>query len=341
MMKFSVVVPVYNVERYLAQCIESVLAQTYQDFELILVDDGSKDRSGAICDEYAQKFTCVQSFHKANSGQNETRFWGVEKSSGDYVVFLDSDDLLAPYALETIFNKFIQYNCDMVVFKWERFEDKPNILPLEDTSNFDVLIDNRKGLFLKILSNTLYNSVCLKAVKRRYLRLPEISLRHAEDLLLTIEMVMQNPKALFIDNVLYYYRINPTSVTHALNIEKFIDDVLYVRSFVRESMDKISTDFTEKDLIEYRKKEVEVVASLITTIFRRTNKAWKYKVELLEKIRNSSFFNGIINGGWRKVKTKNCNRKTKIIWFLYNRKMYRTLQVFMALCLAIKNVKIR
>lgn len=123
------------------------------------------------------------------------------------------------------------------------------------------------------------------------------------------------PKALFIDNVLCCCRRNLASVTHPLNIENFIGDILYARSFIRESMNKISTDFTEKDLIEYRKKEVEALASLIATVFQRTNKAWKYKVELLEKIRNSSFFNGIISGGWLKVKTKNCNRKAKIIWF--------------------------
>ena len=90
--KISVIIPVYNTEKYLHRCIDSVLAQTYQDFELLLIDDGSKDSSGAICDEYAAKDTRVRVFHKENGGVSDTRNYGLDLAQGKYLMFLDSDD---------------------------------------------------------------------------------------------------------------------------------------------------------------------------------------------------------------------------------------------------------
>jgi len=90
--KISVIVPVYNVEKYLRECVDSVLAQTFKDFELILVDDGSPDNSGKICDEYAAKDSRVRVFHKANGGVSSARNFGIKESRADYIAFLDSDD---------------------------------------------------------------------------------------------------------------------------------------------------------------------------------------------------------------------------------------------------------
>lgn len=92
MVKVSIVIPVYNVESYLRQCIDSVLNQSYQNLELVLVDDGSKDSSPAICDEYAAKDSRVVVVHKANGGAAAARNDGIRKATGDYVTFLDSDD---------------------------------------------------------------------------------------------------------------------------------------------------------------------------------------------------------------------------------------------------------
>ena len=94
-MYFSIIVPVYNVEKYLRECIDSILCQTFTDFELILVDDGSKDESGKICDEYAEKDNRIKVIHKENGGQSTARNCGVKESSGKYIVFLDSDDFIS------------------------------------------------------------------------------------------------------------------------------------------------------------------------------------------------------------------------------------------------------
>lgn len=90
--KISVIVPVYNVEKYLPRCIDSILAQTFTDFELLLIDDGSKDKSGEICDEYAKKDNRIRVFHNTNNGASAARNWGLDKATGEYISFIDSDD---------------------------------------------------------------------------------------------------------------------------------------------------------------------------------------------------------------------------------------------------------
>ena len=96
----SIVVPVYNVEAYVAECLDSLCAQTYEDIEILLVDDGSSDRSGEICDSYAQKDERIRVFHTVNSGVSEARNRGIEEAEGDYLVFVDSDDKIHPQLLK-------------------------------------------------------------------------------------------------------------------------------------------------------------------------------------------------------------------------------------------------
>ena len=95
MSKVSIIVPVYKVEQYLARCIDSILAQTYKDWELLLIDDGSPDRSGFICDEYATKDPRIRVFHKENGGVSSARNIGIESSHGEWIYFLDSDDYVS------------------------------------------------------------------------------------------------------------------------------------------------------------------------------------------------------------------------------------------------------
>ena len=112
--KISVIVPVYNVEKYLRRCIDSILAQAFTDFELLLIDDGSKDKSGEICDEYAVKDKRVRVFHKENGGVSSARNLGLDKAQGEWVYFVDSDDLVLADALET-FNGLTKSNSELVM----------------------------------------------------------------------------------------------------------------------------------------------------------------------------------------------------------------------------------
>ena len=115
-MRFSVIVPIYNVEKYLAECIDSVLAQTFTDFELILVDDGSPDSCGKICDEYAAKDSRITVIHKENGGLVSARKAGIKTAAGEYVVNLDSDDKITPEMLGRANEITEKHNPDLISF---------------------------------------------------------------------------------------------------------------------------------------------------------------------------------------------------------------------------------
>jgi len=120
-MFFSVVIPVYNVEKYLNECVDSILSQTFTDFELILVDDGSKDDSGKICDEYAQKDERVKVIHKTNGGQSSARNLGIEQASGRFIVFLDSDDFISTPDYFMDIKNTVKAETQIVIFRYKKY----------------------------------------------------------------------------------------------------------------------------------------------------------------------------------------------------------------------------
>lgn len=128
MLKISLVVPVYNVEKYLITCLESILAQTYKFYEVILVDDGSTDKSGVICDEFQRKYKQFTVIHTKNVGASEARNIGIRQSSGDYIYFVDADDYLDSRLLDKCVNAAIKTQCDMVKIGYAKITDKGDFL---------------------------------------------------------------------------------------------------------------------------------------------------------------------------------------------------------------------
>lgn len=115
MAKISIIVPVYNVELYLGRCVDSILKQTFEDFEVILIDDGSTDSSGGICDEYAEEDVRIQVLHKENSGVADSRNKGLEMVKSEYITFIDADDYVDNYYLEILYGLMMKYEGDLVV----------------------------------------------------------------------------------------------------------------------------------------------------------------------------------------------------------------------------------
>ena len=127
--KISVIVPVYKAEKYLHRCVDSILAQTFQDFEVLLIDDGSPDKSGDICDEYAKKDNRVRVFHKENGGVTSARKLGVENSVGKYILFVDSDDSLPKNAILILMSRMTS-DVDIVMGAWKKYFNNSNRLIL-------------------------------------------------------------------------------------------------------------------------------------------------------------------------------------------------------------------
>ena len=234
-MKFSVLIPVYNTEKYLKECLQSVLNQNYQDFEIILVDDGSTDTSGAICDKYQKDYpNRIKVIHKENQGQLASRCNAIKVAQGDYVIFADADDLLAENALAVIQEKLEEFKYpDMLVYSFLYEEATGN---RQAAKLFDEGIVKKEKLNQMFFAGTGLNNVWTKAVKREIALCkdfdftPFFSLRCSEDKLYSMVMVDQCKTIAYIYQPLYRYRLFDGSVTRTYcleSIEKFNSVVIY------------------------------------------------------------------------------------------------------------------
>lgn len=217
---FSIIVPVYNVELYLRRCIESVLTQSYHDFELILVDDGSKDNSGAICDEYAKKDNRVRVFHKENGGVSSARNVGLNEAEGEWICFVDSDDYLLPTALLNIQKTLNKVDAVLYLFDYQQ-NDTPCRLPFGEKIS--------KEEYIKaILTYKLQTSPWAKIYRRSLLNGIQFNkdLVIGEDLLFNFEYIMQlsNKEYICHDNsIIYSYIYRKSSVMQSKRLkDKYI-----------------------------------------------------------------------------------------------------------------------
>ncbi len=129
MVKFSIIVPVYNVEKYLSACLDSILKQSYENYEVIVVNDGTKDNSQDIIDEYVKKDKRIKGFIKENGGLSDARNYGVKKAKGDYLLFIDSDDDINPLLLERLNEEIEKTNADLIRFQIAKIDDETRINP--------------------------------------------------------------------------------------------------------------------------------------------------------------------------------------------------------------------
>lgn len=202
----SIIVPVYNVENYIRNCVDSVINQTYYRWELILVDDGSQDTSGKICDEYKAIDNRIKVIHQSNGGQANARNHALDICKGDYVTFLDSDDYLHKDALKTMLNLATSYDADMVQCGYKRGNAVhfPNVNYVDDAHLYD-----NHSIFLTRKANVI---VWGKLIKRKVVI--ENRLREGkfyEDDFTTWKWYYRANRIVVTENFLYYYTDNPQS----------------------------------------------------------------------------------------------------------------------------------
>lgn len=231
-MKYSIILPIYNVEKYLSACIESILSQTYKDYEIILVDDGSKDSSGKICNEYADKYDFVKVIHKTNGGLSDARNVGLKQATGEYVFFIDSDDYLIDNRVLERFEKATQSNPDVVAFGSIKWFESTNSLG-SYSGNLQVCTQSKvpSEIYCELIDRDAYsNSAWSKIIKRSLLVDNNIKFEKGllgEDNDWYYKVVSHIGSLELMNEPLYVYRQREGSITHTYT-NKNIEHLLWL-----------------------------------------------------------------------------------------------------------------
>ena len=236
----SVIIPVYNVECYLHRSVDSVLTQSFKDIEIILVDDGSTDGSGKICDEYARKDDRIKVIHKENGGLVSARKAGFEASCGKYIANIDSDDWVEPNHLEILFAAMRKEQADISQIGFFINSDEKQEAHLNrptSTSPSQLIVD--------FLSGKVHSSVCGKLIDRKLYEQPNFRFPPCdfnEDLHTSISLVINVSKYVYTPVCTYHYRMNPSSMTKRLSREVRFRHYMECAANLQDIKDRLGID---------------------------------------------------------------------------------------------------
>ena len=210
----SIIVPVYNVEKYLKKCVYSILNQSYKNLEVILVNDGSTDNSGKICDELSREDSRINVYHKDNGGLSDARTYGVAKANGEYVGFVDSDDYIDQYMYENLYKAIRKYNTQIAECGITRVYKNNKLRPHYDGEEYSLVVD-REGYLKEYLENRkVYGAAVCKLLSidlAKVLKFPDGKVY--EDVFYTLELLKKVDKYTLISGNYYYYYIRGNSIT--------------------------------------------------------------------------------------------------------------------------------
>ena len=289
---FSIVVPVYNSEKYLDICINSILNQTYQDFELILVDDGSTDNSGEICDKFQiSNPTKIKVIHQSNVGLPLARIIGFHEAEGLYIYNADNDDILDLNLLEKVKAAIDKSNADVIVFSATQIDIDGNqkdgyIRHLFSEGNVDlydywykwVTTSGLNVLWLKVIKRELLNQQFEQEIK------DYIHTNSAEDLLYSMPVIRNASSIYYLDQSLYYYRINPESISQNFQKNEYLL-VSYEFSLFVNALKSLG--FTDQAILEkFYNCQVQRLWHHIYRVVSTNRLTYSEKIDILKEIRS-------------------------------------------------------
>lgn len=230
--KISIIIPIYNVEKYLDKCVQSAINQTLRDIEIILVDDESTDRCPQMCDEYAMQDSRVKVVHKKNGGLGFARNSGLEVAIGEYVTFLDSDDFVDLYTYEHLYNIVRLESLDALYYKFKRFVNENEVKQSELSSEI-TKYENIKDLMLDIIASEpsakvdhkIQCSSCTAMYRKDIIKNNNVRFHSereliSEDMIFNLDFLKHASKVAFNTGTHYHYRVNPTSLTSTIRADR-------------------------------------------------------------------------------------------------------------------------
>lgn len=242
-MKFSIVIPVYNVEKYLRECVDSILSQTFTDYEIILVDDGSPDRCPLICDEYITKDNRVKVIHQKNSGLACARNVGIRYAVGEYLICIDSDDYLKNKdVLQKIADKTV-YNTDVILYGFQKFFESSESFGYSEIPLLKGKNSTLEMLHLLLATNTYCGTAWTKAVRLELLRKNNIEFRPgmiSEDIDWYLNLLCYAKSFDSINEVGIIYRQRATSISHSPKIQSLADNLWILETWPSKFKELVS-----------------------------------------------------------------------------------------------------
>ncbi len=332
-MRISIVVPVYNAEKYISECIESVINQTANNWELILVDDGSTDFSGKICDAYSEKYSNrVIAFHKENEGQFLARKYGIMKCTGDYVGFLDSDDLLEADYIKTLSHSVENFDYpDAVCFGFVQFGGKDEKeTKATDSTAYHKTAEERKNVYKQIIGGKLSGSLCSKIFKKEIIaaNIPDEKIvrskRFAEDAYHSFNVLAKSGSIMLLPNILYKYRNNEQSFSHGFDSrDPDYFNSKYLFELLENNLSLMGVDNDETRATLYSRNFNETVYFMLK--YLRAAKTKKRKREIIDFDWSAYLLESTLEH--IKSKPSDCKKSYLNAWIAFKNKKYFEISV--------------
>lgn len=324
----SIIVPVFNAEKYLSECIESILLQSYENIEVLLVNDGSQDKSGKICEEYAVKDSRIKTLHQDNMGPSAARNKGIHHSKGMFLQFADADDQLEPSMVEKLVNH--KSKADLVLCGYKAVNDTEKKRIVEEVSPSRqgyYLMEEFMKFFSELFKKNLINSPCNKLydaniVKNHMIKF-DTDIRQGEDLLFNIKYLQFCSEINIINNSLYLYikTNNSTSLTKKYKVHYF-DNRLKILNELSKLVTKYQNIVPENKELIYEVSTDYLVLSLSNIYNYDSRRSWKKKKKEI---------NNIINSNWVQKNIHNfkiSNLQEKLVIFLVKRQFYNGMHIY-------------
>ena len=316
----SVIVPVYNTSKYLEECIISILEQTYKDFELILIDDGSKDNSLQILKKYESIDQRVKVYRQANHGVSYTRNRGIDLATGDYIMFIDSDDWIESKTLQTLIEAMKKYNVDTVRGNYFVNREKEETVGNDFFEKNEIVYDKNQindKIIPALISNQMKSFSCLYLIKSSILKKNiyyDEKIQMLEDQIMCLKLLTKINNIAFISDPLYHYRVNESSVTVKLDcIKQNIQSTIKANNIIANFL--LENKFNQRYIFLLNKAHI----NLIIREFYRLHSNNLLDIEFLKYIRNLRETKDILSKYDSKLEE---NKKIVISVLLFRYRLY-------------------